>query len=125
MYKYATRWTRILTALSAPNYRHIPSVQLKTSQLITTRLLSKSSGPLRSFRRGDWICPNCKLHNKAVRSVCLECGTLAASSRLVRKGDWLCPSCGCYNFQNRMSCKECEELREDVKESLKASGIDV
>ncbi|KAH8549955.1 hypothetical protein BGW37DRAFT_499556 [Umbelopsis sp. PMI_123] len=125
MYKYATPWMRIVTALAVQKRRYIPRIQWKTAQLTTIRLLSKSSGPLRSFRRGDWICPNCKLHNKAMRSVCVECGTLASSSRLVRKGDWLCPSCGSYNFQNRMSCKECEEFREDVKESLKASRHDV
>ncbi|KAJ3034078.1 hypothetical protein HDV00_005476 [Rhizophlyctis rosea] len=64
----------------------------------------------------DWICPSCRLNNRASRPNCIQCGTASTGQPAViggRRGDWTChqKDCGFVNFESRVRCKQCGKAR--------------
>ena len=83
-----------------------------------------------NMKSGDWICPKCKNHNFASKSICnrKNCNTKKPKisnqknkttlDSNIRPGDWICPKCKNHNYAskdicNRSSC-DTRKPREGV-----------
>lgn len=68
-----------------------------------------------SRKLGDWICPNCRFNNFAMRPNCFKCNWSKQNTI-----DWICSNCHYSNFAKNTNCKKCSTVKSIstiVKES--------
>ena len=73
-----------------------------------------------SFKKGDWLCPNCDDHQFARNKFCRKCrepkpGNVVTSYQYhsEKRGDWYCPQCTDHQFASRTVCRSCGAARPE------------